>query len=44
MAELVYRFLDVSIEGINPEVAIPEFPNRIDLDMDGFAINLGYRF
>ncbi|MHC4822061.1 MAG: outer membrane beta-barrel protein [Planctomycetota bacterium] len=44
--EVLYRFLDVSIESIQlpPGVIVLDPIDRIDLDMDGFAINVGWRF
>ncbi len=45
MFEVLYRFLDVSIESIQVSpIVVPLAPDRVDLDMDGFAINIGYRF
>lgn len=42
--EILYRYLDVSIESLQfPPGVEPGF-DRIDLDMDGFVVNIGFRF
>jgi hypothetical protein len=43
LVEFLYRFLDVSIESLQLPVPIPGF-DRIELDMDGWTLNIGYRF
>ncbi len=40
--DLQYRILDVSIEKIDPAAGFPR--DRLDLDMDGFVVSIGYRF
>lgn len=46
LVEVLYRFLDVSVESIQipAGVIVLDPPERIDLDMDGFVFNIGYRF
>jgi len=46
IVDVLYRPLDVSIESIQipPGLIVINPPDRIDLDMDSYQINLGYRF
>ena len=45
--EVLYRFLDVSIESLQfppGTVFIGPPPTRFDIDMDGYVVNIGFRF